>query len=67
MDGDIIMIIDCFDNKTKDLISLKDFYGEQKHIVDTCLIIFSKEIHNHLLSTFECEEIAVLTTCNGNA
>lgn len=60
------MITDCYDIETEPLISLKDFYGEQKHIVDTCLIIFSNEIHRHLLETFECEQIAALTACNGN-
>lgn len=60
------MIIDCYDIETEPIISLKDFYGEKKHIVDTCLIIFSKEIHNHLLEKYECEQIAELTCCNGN-
>ena len=60
------MITDCYDIETDPIISMKDFYGEQKHIVDTCLIIFSKEIHTHLLDTFECEEIGALTACNGN-
>ncbi len=60
------MIIDCYDIKTEPIISLKDFYGEAKHIVDLCLIIFSKDIHTHLLNTYECEEIGVLTACNGN-
>ena len=59
------MIIDCYDIETEPLISLKDFYGEQKHIVDTCLIVFSKEIHTHLLQTYNCEEIGRLTACNG--
>ena len=60
------MIIDCYDIETEPIISLKDFYGEQKHIVDVCLIIFSQEIHTHLLCTYECEEIAHFTVCNGN-
>ncbi len=60
------MITDCYDIKTEPIISLKDFYGEPKHIVDICLIIFSKEIHTHLLNEYECEEIGVLTACNGN-
>ena len=60
------MITDCYDIETEPIISLKDFYGEQKHIVDLCLIIFSKEIHAHLLNTYKCEEIGVLTACNGN-
>ena len=60
------MIIDCYDIETESIISLKDFYGEKKHIVDTCLIIFSKEIHNHLLEKYDCEQIAELGCCNGN-
>ena len=31
------MIIDSYDIETEPIISLKDFYGEQKHIVDICL------------------------------
>ncbi len=60
------MIIDCYDIDTEPIISLKDFYGEQKHIVDLCLIVFSKDIHAHLLETFECIKIGELTACNGN-
>ena len=60
------MITDCYDIETEPLISLTDFYGEQKYIVDICLIIFSDEIHKHLLEKYECEEIARLTACNGD-
>ena len=60
------MITDCYDIQTEPILSLKDFYGEQKHIVDLCLIIFSKEIHTHLLNTYECEEIGAIGACNGN-
>ncbi len=60
------MITDCYDIETEPLISLKDFYGEQKHIVDICLIIFSDEIYKHLLEKYECEKIARLTACNGD-
>ena len=60
------MITDSFDIQTEPIISLRDFYGEPKHIVDICLIIFSKEIHTHLLDTYECDEIGVLEACNGN-
>ena len=31
-----------YDDKTEPIIELKQFYGEQKHLVDKCLIIFSK-------------------------
>ena len=60
------MIIDCYDIETEPIISLRDFYGEPKHIVDVCLIIFSEEIYTYLLNTYECEEIGCLTACNGN-
>lgn len=60
------MITDCYDVETEPIISLRDFYGEQKHVVDICLIVFSKEIYTHLLRTYDCEEIASFTACNGN-
>ena len=60
------MITDCYDIKTQPIVNIKDFYGEPKHIVDICLIIFSIDIHNHLLETFECEKIGLLGACNGN-
>ncbi len=59
------MITDCYDDKTEQIISIRDFYGEPRNIVDVCLIIFSRKIYEHLLDTFECEEIARLHACNG--
>jgi len=60
------MITDCYDINSEPLIDLRAFYGEPGHIADICLIIFSKEIHTHLLETFECRQIAELIACNGN-
>ena len=60
------MITDCYDISTEPMMTLKEFYGEPKQLVDICLIIFSVEIHSHLLNTYECEQIAVLRSCNGN-
>lgn len=60
------MITDCYDIKTEPVINLKDFYGEPKHITDICLIIFSIDIYNHLLNTYQCEKIGVMGSCNGN-
>ena len=45
------MITDCFDNKTEPVITLRDFYGEQKHLVEKCLILFSQRICQPLLDT----------------
>ena len=60
------MIIDCFDDKTEPVISLRDFYGEQKHLIETCLILFSQKIYQHLLDTFPSEKIGLIGACNGN-
>lgn len=60
------MITDSYDDKTEPIMSLKDFYGEKKHIVDTCLIIFSEVIYQHVLDNFRCEKIAEIMACNGN-
>lgn len=60
------MITDCYDIKTEPIINIKDFYGEPKHITDICLIIFSIDIHNHLLNTYPCEKIGILSSCNGD-
>ena len=60
------MITDCFDDKTEPVISLRDFYGEQKHLIETCLILFSQKIYQHLLDTFPSEKIGLIGACNGN-
>ena len=60
------MITDCFDDKTEPVISLRDFYGEQKHLIETCLILFSQKIYQYLLDTFPSEKIGLIGACNGN-
>lgn len=60
------MITDSFDCKTKPIISPADFYGEQKHLCDVCIITFSKVIFENVMNTFPCELVAEITACNGN-
>ena len=60
------MFTDFYDDGTEPIVKLEQIYGKQKHIVDKCLIIFSKVIHDHILKEFECEVIAELGACNGN-
>ena len=60
------MITDSFDNQTQPIVSLSDFYGEKKHLIDTCLITFSKQIYDNVLATFDCEKIAEISAANGN-
>ncbi|MCR5135380.1 MAG: nucleoside phosphorylase [Clostridiales bacterium] len=60
------MIIHDYDSDTGSLVSLENFYGKPKKIVDTCLILFSKVIHDHLLRSYDCQQIAEIGLCNGN-
>ncbi|MCQ2418206.1 MAG: nucleoside phosphorylase [Clostridia bacterium] len=60
------MITDSFDEKSKPMISLKDVYGEQKHLTDICIITFSGLICKAILESHECEQIAEIGACNGN-
>ncbi len=59
------MITDSFDNKTQPIVSLQDFYGDRKHLVDTCLVLFSYQIHEELLSSNSCEKIGEISAANG--
>ena len=59
------MLKDFYDETTEPIVKIEEFYGEQKHIVDRCLIIFSKVIHDHILKEFKCEKIGALGACNG--
>ena len=60
------MITDSFDIKTEPIFSPESFYGEQKHICDICIVLFSKVIYENVLNSFPCEEVAVLDACNGD-
>ena len=59
------MITDSFDNKTEPIFTLKDFYGERKKILDICIIIFSKEIYETVLTKYICTKIAEINAPNG--
>ena len=59
------MITDSFDITTPAITNFGSFYGEQKHIVDVCIITFSREIFNSVLKSFRCEQIAAICACNG--
>ena len=50
------MITDAFDN-SEVLFGTKDFYGEQKHLCDKCMIIFSEQIFEYMLDTYEHQEV----------
>lgn len=60
------MIIDSYDIGSDPIVNLEAFYGAKKNLVEICLVIFSKEIYEHLLSQYECKQIAEICVCNGN-
>ena len=60
------MIIHDFDPHTEPLVHLEAFYGPQKHLLDKCLILFSKEIHEYLLKQYDCAVVGEIGACNGN-
>ena len=59
------MITDSYDIQTEPIISLSAFYGEQQHLCDVCIVIFSRVIFDHVLASFPCEQIAEIHACNG--
>ena len=60
------MIVDSFDTKTSPIISPALCYGDQKHISEICIVIFSKIIYESILTDFSCEKVAEIGACNGN-
>ena len=59
------MIVHDFDNETPSMVSLEPFYGPKKHLLDKCLILFSKEIHDYLLERYDCAVVGHIGACNG--
>ena len=51
------MIIHDYDADPESLVNLEAFYGKQKKLVDTCLILFSNAILRFLLDRYECSVI----------
>ena len=60
------MIIHDFDISTDPVVSIESFYGKQKRIVEKCLIIFSKVIHDYLLNRYDCSVIGEIGSCTGS-
>ncbi len=60
------MLKDFYDPETEPIVDVRAFYGEQKHLVEKCLIVFSIRLRDYLLSEYECEQIGEMGACNGN-
>lgn len=60
------MITDLFDPTDEPIITPAAFYGEQRHLCDVCLVLFSAVIHEELLRRSPCTPAAQIGACNGN-
>lgn len=60
------MITDLFDPTDEPIISPEAFYGEQGHLCDVCIVLFSKVIYEELQRRYPCTLAAQLGACNGN-
>ena len=60
------MIIHDFDPDTEPIVTLESVYGEPRRLVDKCLILYSKVIHDHLLERYDCSLIGEVQVCSGN-
>lgn len=58
------MIINAFDN-SEVIFGPKDFYGEQKHLCEKCMIIFSELIFDYMLENYTHEIVGTIRCCNG--
>ncbi|MGK0554354.1 nucleoside phosphorylase [Macrococcus capreoli] len=60
------MITETFDNKSESIVTMQNFYGDQNHIIDICMIILSKKIYDNILEKYDCVMIAEIHACNGS-
>lgn len=59
------MIQDTFDNTTLPVLGPQDFYKESKHLCDTCIATFSKQIAQFVLKNFKHEKVGEILCANG--
>ena len=59
------MITDFYDIASEPIVTLEAFYGPKKHLVDKCIVLFSKIIYEHMLQQHECTQVAEIGACNG--
>jgi uridine phosphorylase len=60
------MLNDFYDVDSEPIVTLETFYGPKKHLVDKCIVIFSKVVYDHVLQQYECTQVAEIGACNGS-
>ena len=59
------MLKDFYDIESEPIVTYEAFYGPKKHIVDKCIVLFSKVIYDHMLQEYECTKLEEISACNG--
>jgi uridine phosphorylase len=59
------MLNDFFDIESEPIVTFEAFYGLKKHLVDKCIVLFSKVIYDHMLQQYECTKVDEIGACNG--
>ena len=60
------MLNDFYDKDSEPIVTLEAFYGPKKHLVDKCIVLFSKAIYDHMLQQYECSQVSEIGACNGS-
>jgi uridine phosphorylase len=58
------MITDSFDDKSEAIVTPESFFGERKHICDTAIVTFSREIFEEALAKYPNEQVSELGSVN---
>ncbi len=58
------MITNAYD-KTESMFGPKDFYGDQKHLCEKCIITFSDVIFDYMLENYKHEDVGIIKCANG--
>lgn len=61
------MIIHSFDPDSPAIINPDEILGTPQHFFDTCIVTFSWQIRDHVLSSFPCEQVTETHSCAGNS
>ena len=60
------MLNDFYDKDSEPIVTLEAVYGPKKHLVDKCIVLFSKAIYDHMLQQYECSQVSEIGACNGS-
>lgn len=59
------MLNEFYDIESEPIVNFETFYGPKRHIVDKCIVVFSKVIYDHMLQKYDCTQVEEIGACNG--